>query len=219
MEKTIMRRLTPHAALGTLLAAGLALSACGPVNRGLDSVNQPVVSRTDYVLDVSADALRSGSTAETARIEAWFDALSLGYGDRIAIDEPSRSGDKGVRDALSTILARHGLLLSDKTPVTAGDIAPGAVRVIVSRSVAAVPSCPNWSRQSQPEFAGSTMSNYGCAVNSNLAAMMANPEDLVLGASTDGVDARQVNKAITAYRTTPATGTAGLKAQSSRAGN
>lgn len=214
-----MRRLTSPAALGALLMAGLALGGCGPVNRGLDSVNQPVVSRTDYILDVSADALRAGSTAETARIEAWFDALSLGYGDRIALDDPSRSGDEGVRDAMSGILARHGLLLGEATPVTAGEIAAGTVRVVVSRSTASVPSCPNWSRQSQPEFAGSTMSNYGCATNSNLAAMIANPEDLVRGATAGAGDARQVNKAISAYRTTPATGAAGLKTESTKVTN
>lgn len=214
-----MRRLTTPAAFGMLLAAGLTLGACGPVNRGLELVNQPVVSRTDYVLDVSADALRSGSTAEAARIEAWFDALRLGYGDRIAVDDPTRSADEGVRDALSVILARHGMLISDATPVTAGEIAPGTVRVVVSRSMAAVPSCPNWSRKSQPEFAGSTMSNYGCAVNANLAAMIANPEDLVRGASADGADARQVNKAIAAYRATPSSGAGGLKAETTKGGN
>jgi pilus assembly protein CpaD len=219
METSIMRRLIRPAALCALLAASLGLGACGPVNRGLDSVNQPVVSRTDYVLDVSADALRSGSTAEAARIEAWFEALRVGYGDRIALDDPTRSGDEGVRDAMSTILARHGLLLGDATPVTAGEIAPGTVRVVVSRSTASVPNCPNWSRQSQPEFAGSTMSNYGCATNSNLAAMIANPEDLVRGASTNSADARQVNKAISAYRTTPATGATGLKTESTKVTN
>ena len=214
-----MRRLTTPALLGALFATGLSLGACGPVNRGLESVNQPVVSRTDYVLDVSADALRSGSTAEAARIDAWFDALRLGYGDRVAVDDPTRSGDEGVRDALSVILARHGLLISEATPVTAGEIAPGTVRVVVSRSMASVPNCPNWSRQSQPEFAGSTMSNYGCATNSNLAAMIANPEDLVRGASRDGIDARSVNKAIAAYRTMPSSGAAGLKAENTRGGN
>ena len=32
-----------------------------------------------------------------------------------------------------------------------------------------------------PTSTTSSMSNYGCAVNSNLAAMIANPEDLVHG--------------------------------------
>ncbi len=211
-----MRRITTSA----LISLGLALGACGPVNRGLDSVNQPVVSRTDYVLDVSADALRSGSTAEAQRIDAWFAALDLGYGDRVSVDDPARSGDDSVRDALSTLLARHGLLLGDATPVTAGTIAPGAVRVIVSRTAASVPNCSNWSRKSQPEFAGSMMSNYGCAINTNLAAMIANPEDLVRGASaSEPSDSRLMTRAIRAYREAPAGNVAGIKSESTKAGN
>ena len=216
-----MRCLTPSALMapGLAVALALALGGCGPVNRGLESVNQPVVSRTDYVLDVSADALRSGSVAEGARIDAWFDALRLGYGDTVSIDDPTRSHDEGVRDAVSGLLARHGLLISDATPVTAGAIAPGSVRLVVSRSMATVPDCPNWKRSSQPEFAGSTMSNYGCATNSNMAAMIANPEDLVRGAWSDGTDPRSVNKAIKAYRDAPSGMTTGLKSESTKAGN
>ncbi len=214
-----MRRITTTALIAPGLALALALGGCGPVNRGLGSANQPVVSRTDYVLDVSGDALRSGSAAEAARVDAWFSALGLGYGDRVTIDDPARSADEGVRDAVAGVLAHHGLLLSDATPVTAGQIAPGAVRVVVSRSVAAVPDCPNWHRQSQPELASSTMSNYGCATNTNLAAMIANPEDLVRGASSDATDTRSVNKAIGAYRSAPSTAAAGLKSESTKAGN
>ena len=57
----------------------------------------------------------------------------------------------------------------------------GPVRVVVSRTRATVPNCPNWSVPSQPNYNNRSMSNFGCAVNSNLAAMVANPEDLVHG--------------------------------------
>ncbi|TVV70257.1 CpaD family pilus assembly protein [Sphingomonas solaris] len=213
-----MRRLVTLALAGPALGMALALGGCGPVNRGLESVNQPVVSRTDYVLDVSADALRNGTAAEADRIDAWFEAMHLGYGDRVAVDDPARSGDEGVRDAVATVLARHGLLLSDSTPVTAGEIAPGMVRLVVSRSTAAVPDCPNWRRSAQPELAQSSMSNYGCATNSNLAAMVANPEDLVRGAAVETNDPRSVTKAIRAYRDAPSTSTQGLRVESTKGG-
>ena len=57
-------RLAPTAAL---IALGLTLGACGPVNRGLESVNQPVVDRTDYVLDLPAAGLSSQSSPEASR--------------------------------------------------------------------------------------------------------------------------------------------------------
>jgi pilus assembly protein CpaD len=58
------------------------------------------------------------------------------------------------------------------------------------------------------------LSNYGCATNSNLAAMIADPEDLVRG-KTGGpqVDAALSGKAIKAYREAQPTGVKGLKVE------
>jgi pilus assembly protein CpaD len=56
------------------------------------------------------------------------------------------------------------------------------------------------------------MSNYGCAVNANLAAMVANPEDLVHGREAAGLtDAVTGVKAVEFYRNTAPTGTKGLQ--------
>jgi pilus assembly protein CpaD len=191
-----------------LIALSATLGACGPVNRGLSSVNQPVVTRTDYVFDARA-GMNGLSDSEATRLTGWFDSLNLGYGDHIAVDDPS--GSVAAREAIGRIAARYGLLVAPTAPIIAGAVEPGSVRVIVSRSVAEVPNCANWSRKSQPEFAGSTMSNYGCANNSNLAAMVADPEDLIRGRSGDaGSDARVAIKAIRTYRDAEPTGKAGL---------
>lgn len=190
------------------LAAALALGACGPVNRGLESVNQPVVQRTDYVFDVSgADGL---SSADERRLADWFDALDLRYGDRVSID--SHNGDNGTRDAIAAVVARYGLLLADTAPVTQGSDTLSGVRVVVSRSSAAVPNCPNWSRPAQPDFASSGMSNYGCATNSNLAAMVADPADLLHGRDVGDNDPQTITRAIQTYRDKEPTGKGDLKA-------
>jgi pilus assembly protein CpaD len=63
------------------------------------------------------------------------------------------------------------------------------------------------------------MSNYGCAVNSNLAQMIANPEDLVHGREAGSVtDAVTASRAIEMYRTTAPTGTKGLQDVSPKGG-
>lgn len=201
-----------------LIALALTLGACGTSNRGLESVHQPVVSRTDYVIDVATggDGL---APSERDRLAAWFGSIKLGYGDKIALDDPSGYRSSGTHDAVASLAARYGLLLSDSAPTTAGEVAPGTVRVVVSRSVATVPHCPDWSRSSQPEFVGSSMSNYGCATNSNLAAMIANPEDLIHGQDpTGGTDVRVSDKAIKTYREAATTGAAGLKSEATKGG-
>jgi pilus assembly protein CpaD len=81
------------------------------------------------------------------------------------------------------------------------------VRVVVSRTRAEVPNCPNWSVPSQPNFENRSMSNYGCSVNSDLAMQVANPEDLFHGRQGPAtVDAIAGAKAIQMYREWPLTG-------------
>lgn len=89
---------------------------------------------------------------------------------------------------------------------------------VVENGVARVDGCPDWSQPSQPDFAASTMSNYGCATNTNLAAMIADPEDLLRGKSSDATDPAVAAKAIKAWREAPPTGLGGLEKIDSKAG-
>jgi len=200
----MMRKFT----LLALLATTASLSACGTPNRGMSSVHQPVVARTDYVFDMATPSSDRLSNDETARLAGWFDSVKLRYGDRVSVDAP---GDYGMaRPAVAAVVARYGLLLDETAPVTQGAIAPGAIRVVISRMNASVPSCPDWSRPASPNFGGDGISNYGCAINTNLAAMVADPEDLIRGRGTDGtVDTASATKAIKMYRTREPTGKGG----------
>ncbi|MFM9851834.1 MAG: CpaD family pilus assembly protein [Sphingomonadaceae bacterium] len=196
-----------------LIALSLSVAACGgSSNRGLESAHQPVVSRTNYVLDVG-NANGSGlSQADAARLTGWFESLQLGYGDRVAVETPGGDGDDTTRAAVATIAGRYGLLVDEIAPLTTGTLAPGSARVVVSRTKAEVPGCPDWSLKSEFDFSSKTLSNYGCAVNSNLAAMVADPRDLVQGRTTRGAtDASTGGKAIKTYREKPATGAGELK--------
>lgn len=201
-----------------LIGLALALSACGTVNRGMESVHQPVVQRTDYVIDLAAagDGLASG---ERERLEGWFRSIGLSYGDRVAIDDPYASA--GVRGDIASLLSDRGMMLNGGAPVTAGAVQPGTVRVVVGRAKASVPGCPDWSRPASPDFVGSTTSNFGCANNAALAAIVADPMDLVQGRDPGTAsDPFTSGKAIKTYRTAVPTGTRDLKSQStSKVGN
>lgn len=199
-----------------LIGLCLTASACGTQNRGLESVHQPVVSRTDYVLDVDA----SGGRLDAGKVDGWFESLKLGYGDRVSVDIGSEGYSTSARESVAAIAAKYGLLLSNGAPITAGNVAAGNVRVIVSRAKASVPGCPDWSRPSEPNFNSHNASNYGCAINSNLAAMVADPQDLVLGRGGESAsDASTSGKAIKSYRDRKPTGEQGLKNESSKGGS
>ena len=203
-----------------LIFAAAALSACQHVpydqaDRGLESVNEAVVTRSDFALDLAAPG-GSLPSSEAARLDAWFRSLQLGYGDTVHVDGAYAGA---ARDDIARVAGQYGLLLSSGAPVTQGSIPPGAVRVVVSRTRAEVPNCPNWSVPASPNYSNRTMSNFGCAVNGNLAAMVANPEDLIHGREGDPyVDAAAATRGVGVYYSTPPTGTKGLKDISTKQG-
>ena len=190
-----------------------AVAACGHTaadqpSRGLAAVNEPVVSRADYVFDAAAPD-GSLAPADAVRLDAWFRGLELGYGDTIYVDGPYTDM---ARNDVARIAGQYGMLVSTGAPVTQGVVQPGQVRVVVSRTRANVHGCPNWSDPASPNYQNRTMSNYGCGVNANLAAMVANPTDLVYGRESNGVgDAMTGAKAINSYRSARPTGEGGLK--------
>ncbi|MEA3002632.1 MAG: pilus assembly protein CpaD [Sphingomonadales bacterium] len=208
--------------LASLIVIGAALSASAadarhrsaPTNWGLNSNNQPVVQRSDYVLELP-DQGPGLSVADRARLRAWFTSLGLGYGDRVWLE--SAYGNDHARADVARVAAEYGLLVSDGVPVVAGMVQPGFLRVIVSRSVARVPGCPFADEHQGPS---ATSTNYGCSVNSNLAAMIADPNDLVLGqAGSAAGDPATAAKAIKVYRDAKPTGSNGLTNASSRSSN
>ncbi|MDQ2878397.1 MAG: CpaD family pilus assembly protein [Pseudomonadota bacterium] len=206
--------------IASALAPALMLGACGGTpNRGLESVHQPVVSRTDYVFDVNT-AGNGLAPGEGHRLGGWLASLRLGYGDHVAVDDPN-AYSRGVRDDVQAELSHYGLLLSDDAPVTGAPVAQGTARIVVSRMKAVVPGCPDFSREGQnPEFEGNTSSNHGCAINANLAAMVANPGDLVRGQpGADSTDPLSASKAVDSFRRATLTGGGGTTVKSDSAGS
>jgi pilus assembly protein CpaD len=204
---TTMFRVAPKAAGAALaLSLGFLLASCGgpKSNRSVESVRQPVVERTNFTLDVTTGPGGLAYT-EQRRLAGWFEAMGLRYGDRVSIDDPL--GSEVTRNAVAALASRYGISVSDTAPVTVGYVNAGVARVVVTRSKATVPGCPNWSTKSDFSFANATSSNYGCATNSNLAAMVANPEHLLQGAESDSdTVVMSSTKAIDAYRKSLPTG-------------
>ncbi len=207
----------------TLMIALLATTLAGPVlakdpdpARGLESVNVPVVTRSDYAFDAAAP---DGSLApgEQARLDAWFGGLNLGYGDNVYVDGAYADA---ARSDVARVAGRYGMLLSQGAPVAQGIVAPGSVRVVVSRTRASVPDCPNWSDQSKPNWSNKTMPNYGCALTATSPRWSPIRRIWCGAAKAAGYDtADTAARAIRSYRNAKPTGEGGLKDISTKKGN
>jgi len=201
-----------------LIALCSGVAACNTPDipgQGVAASHVPVVTSADYVFDADAP---DGSLApgQAERLNGWFQGLGLGYGDTVYVDGGYAPAARGQVAALA---GRYGMLVTPGAPVTAGMVQPGMVRVVVARRRAVVPGCPNWSQPSQPDWDNKTMSNFGCGVNSNLAAMVANPEDLIHGRDGAPVtDAATATRAIDMYRRKVPTGQGELKDSSAKGG-
>ena len=203
-------RLGRAPALALALTLGLGLAGCGgmPTNTSLYSTKQPVVERTNFTLDVTTSSAGL-PISEQQRLNGWFETMDLRYGDRIAIENPGQN--PAVTSAIREIAGRYGLMISDVAPATAGMVQPGQARVVITRTSAAVPGCPDWSAKSDMNYNNATSPNFGCAVNSNLAAMVADPQDLLEGKKGSGETVIATsNKAIASFREAEPTGAGGL---------
>jgi len=203
-------------AVGGCAAQPHVLSAAN--NNSLYSMHQPVVEHNNFVFDVASrdDGVPA---AEQARLGAWFDSIGLAYGDHVTLDEAQGYQSAAARRDIAKVAAEHGLLVAeDGAPMTEGSVAPGYVRIVASRSTASVPGCPSWTDPGidSPVRTGT---NYGCATNSNMAAMIANPDDLVHGRAGSGVGAAiTAGRAVRVYRESRPTGAQPLPANSTTSG-
>jgi pilus assembly protein CpaD len=215
---TLTGRLGRAPALALALTLGLGLAGCGgmPSNTSLYSTKQPVVERTNFTLDVNTSP--SGlPISEQQRLNGWFETMDLRYGDRIAIENPGQN--PAVASAIRDLAGRYGLMISDVAPATAGMLQPGQARVVITRSNASVPGCPDWSANSDMNYNNGTSPNFGCGVNSNLAAMVADPQDLLEGKKGSGETVLATsNKAIATLRDAEPTGKGGLMDASATSG-
>lgn len=176
------RALLGLSVAGTL--AGCSTAAAGPdgPNRTLYSVHQPVVERATYTLDL-VGGVAGLPAAEGQRLDAWLAALGAAPGDTLAVD--GTAGPAAMAD-LAAITGRHGLLADGRSIASTGLPPAGMLRVALTRSSAHVPGCPDWRDHSAGQLDNRTSNNYGCAINSNMAAMIADPQDLLRGRDDTG---------------------------------
>jgi pilus biogenesis lipoprotein CpaD len=75
------------------------------------------------------------------------------------------------------------------------------VELILERHLVTLPACPDWSRQSGTDFSNQPHSNFGCATQTNLGLMVAEPKDLVRGRTLAPADGVHQAEGVVRYRT------------------
>ncbi len=146
------------------------------------------------------------SASDTLRLE--------GHADERATDLYNLELASRRAEAVTAFLRQHGFKDLTVTTAAYGEAVPAVagtgpevwrqnrrVELVFERYLVTLPACPDWSRESGTDFANLPHSNYGCATQSNLGLMVAEPKDLVRGRTLGPADGVHQAEGIVRYRT------------------
>jgi pilus assembly protein CpaD len=188
--------MTPRIALRLLAAAALiAMGSCAATpdtSPGMmlpdGAANHPITVEPSYrALKLAWSPAAGGlSPAEQVQFHAFVaDYLAHGNGS-IAVSAPATLGAQGAAQWFAAGINAMGVS-RDKILIATHDAAGGDMRVELNyvSYQAHTDKCGDWSENLAFTLDNSTPKNFGCAVQQNIAAMVADPRDL-LGPRTMG---------------------------------
>ncbi len=116
-------------------------------------------------------------------------------------------------DNVKAFLADHGVVngpihasaFGERLPASQGNDENAwsrnrRVEIVLERYLVTPPACPDWSRRTGLDYSNQPHSNFGCATETNLGLMVANPRDLVRGRTLGPADGIHQAEGITRYR-------------------
>jgi pilus assembly protein CpaD len=163
--------------------AFLALAACRPAATEWTESEAPKYLRLDNASASVSVRFAAGSAhllaADAARLRSMVATGAIQSSDRVLV---AAGGGPALaqarRDAIAAALLPYGIVTS---PSALTGVATNQALIEIGRYLVATPPCPNWSKAPGTDFTNSFASNWGCATQTNLGQMVANPSDLVSG--------------------------------------
>jgi pilus assembly protein CpaD len=193
--------------LGPLpVVAMLALGLCAcagsprPVSAGATSEEPNPIAVS--LVKLSHEVIFAGSeiepsAAEQSELDAFLAGSDARRGDTVTVLAGGGAQDEARTSALAAQLQARGF--SGKVAHDAA-VPTGRVRVLVERYVASAQACPDWSKAEWSNFGNVTSSNFGCSTSANLAAMVADPHDLVTGRPMGPAVGEAATRPVEVYR-------------------
>ena len=177
-----------------------------PVYPSDSYVNHPIpVARSVATLALpGADAGAALSATEIARLDGFLGEFVAGGHGPLSVTVPTAGQEQALAKA-KRIVARaldRGLRGGEVSLVVSTAESSDRNQIVLSYDtfVARVPACGDWSKESSNDVTNSVYSNYGCAMQHNVAILIANPADLLAPRLAGLRDAPRSNQVIQLYR-------------------
>lgn len=174
--------------------------------------NHPImISQQDKTLDIPVGASDRGMTrAQSESLLGFLEGYDRAAASVLTISVPSGSANeiaaqstaRGLAKVASTNGIRRDRIAFISYDAGAGDIA-APVRVTYSAMRAHTDKCGRWSADIGDTTENKHYTNFGCSYQNNLAAQIANPNDLLGPRQQTPVDATRRGVVIDGYRKAP----------------
>ena len=195
-----------------LIAMSSALAACSSGELALDDTYVPVAHYERFPIEVTRGPVRMEissrhGTLQSSQINAisGFSRSAHSGSSRITITRPSAGGASGkVARQTYQLLVQSGISPGMISQRTYPGPAKGPVQLTYIRSVAVTKECGDWSSDMANTSSNEPYSNNGCSTQNNIAAMVVNPNDLVVPRQTTPVLAATRTPGVTPTMTAPA---------------
>lgn len=196
------------------LAIFAPLLACNGVHGELDDVYEPQVHYERHPIGVTKGELQLTVSANSARLSSYdedavrrFAQQAVGANvNQISIRRPvgSLKAD-ALAGRIGQIMLEEGV--GHERLVHATYSGKGPISLAFVRYVAETTPCGDWSSNLSDDYSNGPYGNFGCAQQHNLAAMAANPKDLIQPRAQTPPDAGRRVQVLTDYRTPKVTST------------
>ncbi|MGV8995697.1 MAG: CpaD family pilus assembly protein [Parvibaculaceae bacterium] len=213
MESDVkMRKLNSASVLCALpLLASLALAGCGGFNGAEEaefgaSYDHPISVQPD-VPTLKITASNALSVEDRSALKGFVAAYKeRGHGP-LTVSTPSGSANTAI--AMNVLVDVRDALAQSGVPATSiaytpyrASAADQAAPIVVSyrQFIAVASPCGDWTDSYSYNPSNSTVKNFGCATQNNLAAMIADPADLVAPREMTASDAQRRGEVFTNYR-------------------
>lgn len=171
-----------------------------------------VIAETQKQLMVPVgNAARDLSFAEKEVVAGFLDKFGAQGSGAIHISSPTGSPNSGaaghVANHVAQVAAANGYrdrVVMAHYQASADQPAPPVIVSYGAMTASAGP-CGKWPEDTLPDAENKNYQNFGCAYQNNLAAMVANPMDLLGPRKSGAIDAADRDKVIADYRTNTGT--------------
>ncbi|MCF6195559.1 MAG: CpaD family pilus assembly protein [Emcibacter sp.] len=214
MQKTVIQKNTTSfsrliSTTGLILASLILASCSGAANfANGDSQkrNEVTMIKIPFMMTFEAGSTSLSDNA-VRQLDMFMMRSNVSYGDELSMDFPLNR-DGGLSDEnqkrlafLTGLLKNRGLHLAAAVTPYGMSPSPNKARLLISRYVVTPPRCGDWSQPSTGNYGNMNLPDFGCSTQASLGLMVANPRDLITGATGGSTDAEKAAKSIHTYRT------------------